>query len=387
VDWLIGQPDSAILELVNLPLLAETHVQAKSSPGFPYIKYGKTNAHILASETYKGIIYSAVAQRVRRILTYSKTHDFDTMKPEEFVELGLVDPIKIFIKSEPHKLSKLQEGKLRIISNVSLVDQLIERMLCSNQNQLEISEWRNCPSKPGMGLHDEGMQELYHGFLARQSQERIAETDVSAWDWSVPGWLLQLEGDLRQQLYGAPQHCALTVLLKFRASVIARKVFITSDGDLFSQIKPGIQASGSYLTSSSNSRMRVSLGYLIGADWVEAMGDDDVESEVPNARQLYSELGFSVKDYKRCPTGIFEFCSTRFDGSWKGVPVQWARTLYRYLSHSPAARAANPAYRVQLLDDLRHHPEQQEIVERADIVVAAMSKRLENGDGLEEHPC
>nr|UHS71546.1 MAG: putative RNA-dependent RNA polymerase [Barnaviridae sp.] len=299
------------------------------------------------------------------------------MTPRELVQCGLVDPIKVFIKSEPHKVAKIEAGKLRIISNVSIVDQLVERVLCSRQNKLEISRWKTCPSKPGMGLHDEGLQELYDEVTAVQkSGMNLAETDISGWDWNVKDWLLALDAELRADLYHAPEGSALRHLLWFRGFAVARKVFCLSDGTLYEQQVPGIQASGSYNTSSSNSRMRIILAYIVGCAWAIAMGDDDVEEAVPNASEAYVRLGFSVKDYKILDkVGWFDFCSTSFMGSWRGRPSQWLRTVFRYLSHSPASFVSNPEFRAQLVSDMRHMPNQQEILFSCDSIVELESKR------------
>lgn len=347
-----------------------------SAPGVPYMLLAKTNAALFSDEVLRGMIFSAVVTRLRRILSV----EWRGMTPLDLVKSGLVDPVKVFIKNEPHKLAKLEAGKFRLISNVSIVDQLLERVLCSKQNHAEISAWDSIPSKPGMGLHDAGLAELYSEVVSRQAVCPVAETDISGWDWSVQDWSLEMDGRLRSRLYHCERGCALDELLAFRSYAVARKVFCLSDGTLLAQVRPGVQASGSYNTSSSNSRMRVALGYLVGADWVIAMGDDDVEDAVDGAREAYAELGYRVKDYVRCPPGGFEFCSTKFAGSWMGWPTSWPRTVYRYLAHSPSSLSSNPEFRVQLADDLRHHPRKEEILEGCDTVVAQVSKRL-NRDG------
>ena len=337
------------------------------------MKLARTNKELFASASYRGLIFSLVIQRLIRILSYSPA-ELLAMTALEMVRLGLVDPIKVFIKNEPHKLAKIKAGKLRIISNVSIVDQLIERILCSKQNKLEIMNWQVIPSKPGMGLHDEGLQELYSEVMSAQQRMTLAETDVSGWDWSVPEWLLKFDMRCRIKLSHAPENSAFARLLQFRGHAISNKVFALSDGSLYAQTVPGIQASGSYNTSSSNSRMRVSLGFAIGCSWIIAMGDDDVEEEIEGAQQKYLDLGFEVKDFKRVPKGEFEFCSTRFPGSWRGFSTQSLRTIYRFLSHSPASHAQNPEFRSQLVNDFRHHPDKQEIFRKCDMVVDYMSK-------------
>lgn len=39
------------------------------------------------------------------------------------------DPLKIFIKQEPHKDKKIAEGRLRLIMSVSLIDSMVDRIL------------------------------------------------------------------------------------------------------------------------------------------------------------------------------------------------------------------------------------------------------------------
>jgi len=302
--------------------------------------------------------------------------DISKLSSVELVKLGLQDPVKVFIKNEPHKIQKIKDGKLRIISNVSIVDQLIERALCSKQNSKEIEKWASIPSKPGMGLHDIGLRILFACVTVAQGVfGQLVETDISGWDWCVQSWLLEMDMDCRAALYGAPSGSALEHLLWFRGYAVARKVFSLSDGTLLAQTIPGIQASGSYNTSSTNSRMRVMLAWLIGVRWIIAMGDDGVESFLRGAVASYEEYGFHVKDYKPLSAfGVFEFCSTRFEGTWAGYPTQWLRTVYRYLSRSPASHAHSPEYRAQLVDEMRNHPSQQEILSGCDSVVVPESK-------------
>lgn len=367
--------DEDMISAMDLPGIVAREVQPHSSPGVPYVKLARKNSELFASECHRGLVFSAVAQRVRLILRHSR-QELSAMTAGDLVRAGLVDPIKVFIKSEPHKIAKIESGKLRIISNVSIVDQLVERVLCSYQNKREISRWKDCPSKPGMGLHDQGLQELYAEVCqAYDTLGELAETDISGWDWSVKDWLLSLDAEIRSELYHAAPDCALSHLLWFRGYAVARKVFCLSDGTLFEQKLPGIQASGSYNTSSTNSRMRIILAYLIGCQWAIAMGDDDVEDFVPGAVERYRELGFTVKDYKILRRrGWFDFCSTSFQGSWAGYPSQWLRTVYRYLSHSAASHVVNPQYRAQLVDDLRNHPDQQQILAGCDSIVELESK-------------
>lgn len=345
-----------------------------SSPGVPYVLLGRNNRDILSGPG-RTIVRQAVLDRFRLLLTTPLEH-IASLTAEQLVQGSFCDPVKVFIKNEPHKISKLRAGRYRIISNVSLVDSLLERILFRKQNQLEIARWRTCPSKPGMGLHDEGLKELYSLFVQSQARFPLAESDVSGWDWNVKGWMMEDDMLMRAALAGARPGSPYHHMLMARYYTVSLKVFVLSDGSLLAQRVRGIQASGSYNTSAGNSRMRVALAYVAGVQWVIAMGDDDVESydETGEVERNYRRLGIPLKDYKLCEPGMFEFCSTVFRGSWKGAPANAARTLYRYLSHSLASRTSNPEFRAQLAFDLRHHERQQELLALVDSITELESK-------------
>lgn len=296
----------------------------KSSPGLPWAHLGETKG--VLRQRYAHMIADAVLQRLERLQSMDLSIEWD---PRALIDHGLCDPIRLFVKNEPHSKEKANEKRWRLISSVSIVDELIERFLCSPQNEKEIDNWQDCPSKPGIGLSlDDQAQELFDSVLPHLST--AAEADVSGWDWSVKWWMFEMEIEARIRLCGASPASAFARLLKARIYCLARSVFSSSDGHLFMQTVPGVMKSGSYLTSSSNSRMRVMAAYLIGADWAIAMGDDSLETSTPNAIERYAALGIKVKMFRECQ-GSFEFCSHRFvDGV--AVPINWAKGLYRLLS-------------------------------------------------------
>lgn len=366
--------DGDLSAALNLDYLFDNEVVPTSSPGVPYVLLGKDNRTILSGPG-RDFIRTVLLTRFRLLLQTPLSY-LASLTAEQLVEGGFCDPVKVFVKNEPHKVQKLRDGRYRIISNVSLVDSLLERVLFRKQNQLEIARWQTCPSKPGMGLHDEGLQALYDLFVDAQARFPLAESDVSGWDWNVKGWMMEDDMLMRASLAGARRGSPFYHMLMARYHCVSLKVFVLSDGSMVAQRVRGIQASGSYNTSAGNSRMRVHLAYVVGVGWVVAMGDDDVEEfdESGVVVANYRRLGIPLKDYKLCGQGSFEFCSTRFEGSWQGVPVNVARTIYRYLSHSPASRTANPEFRAQLANDLRHHPRQQEYLALVDSITELESK-------------
>jgi hypothetical protein len=279
--------------------------------------------------------------------------DFDCtqdLSPVQLVQQGLCDAVKLFVKDEPHKYSKIEEGRLRLIFSVSAIDNVVARLLCSLQNETEINDWENIPHKPGMGLNDSGLSTLTRNVEEGSLLGPISEADVKGWDWSVQLWELNSDCDRRIDLCGA-RGTVYERILRAHYYCISRKVMVLSNGVMFQQLRPGLMPSGWYNTSGTNSFMRCLDHYMVVEmynritsswpwpkriiqAWVIAMGDDTVERFVPGAKGLYKELGKTVDMYKEVKSSNFEFCSTRFfDGV--GCPVNIDKQLVKILSSNP----------------------------------------------------
>lgn len=258
------------------------------------------------------------------------------MSPLELITKGLADPVRLFVKNEPHPTRKLVQERYRLISSISLVDQLVERMLFGPQNELEIRTWASIPSKPGMGLSkwDQAGQ-IWTDLCVKHRGHPAAEADISGFDWSVQDWELWADLAMRQKLGGFEiPHCAASTA---RFYCFMNAVFQLSNGTLIQQELPGLMKSGSYCTSSTNSRIRCLMAELIGSPWCIAMGDDSVEGYVQDAKELYSVLGHECKDYTPCATTTsgalreVNFCSHLL-AEKKFYLTTWPKTLFRFLS-------------------------------------------------------
>jgi len=269
------------------------------------------------------------------------------------VACNACDPVRIFVKNEPHSQEKVQAGRLRLISSVSAVDQIVERMLFGNQNRSEIDSWESNPSMPGMGLHDEGLEAVRK--LVKARSEPLAEADVQGFDWSVQGWEFELEAKVRTKLAGCAPTSEFGRLTAARIACLSLSVMILSDGTAYAQRIRGVMKSGSYLTSATNSRIRWWLALLVGAAWAITMGDDCVESFVEDAPNLYLQLGHRLKAYRAC-VGGYEFCSTWFPEQGMPQPRNWVKMLYRLLCSVPRNTDEELALRCAYVHELRHSP-------------------------------
>lgn len=344
----------------------ERDLTKDSSPGYPWNLIATQNQEVMA--TNGSMIWGEVERRMEiQLRIYD---DIFKMSPSELVKNGICDPVKLFIKNEPHSQKKIQSGMLRLISSVSLADQLLTRVICMRQNKMEIANWETCPSKPGMGLHDEGirkieacMQEILDG------GDRIMATDVSSWDWTVQYWELRCDALRRIKLAGLDENHPMAKLLLVHAYVVAHSVYVDSDGNMFEQLQEGGQLSGDYNTGSTNSGCRVIASQAarykaqpeIYKEIVESrklktnsQGDDTFEKEVPGVPEVLEEIGHIVKqvDYHDEIDGV-EFCSNDFIGGGRAAPSDYSKTLFRFLSHAPDDKEY-ASYAAQLRFTFRH---------------------------------
>nr|AEI55852.1 P1-P2 fusion protein [Brassica yellows virus] len=337
--------------------------------GVPYIAYGKpTHRGWVEDPKHLPVLAQLTFIRLQKMLEVN----FEDMGPEELIQNGLCDPIRLFVKGEPHKQAKLDEGRYRLIMSVSLVDQLVARVLFQNQNKREIALWRAIPSKPGFGLStDEQVLDFVKG-LARQVgtttsevvtnwKDYLTPTDCSGFDWSVADWMLQDDMIVRNRLT-IDLNPVTERLRSCWLRCISNSVLCLSDGTLLAQTHPGVQKSGSYNTSSSNSRIRVMAAFHTGAAWAMAMGDDALESN-PADLAAYKRLGFKVE-----VSGQLEFCSHIFRAPDLALPVNEDKMIYKLIyGYNPGSGNAEVvanylAACFSVLNELRHDPASVELL-------------------------
>ncbi|AZI70939.1 ORF2 [Ullucus polerovirus 1] len=342
---------------------AVSGLQLDAGVGVPLIAHGiSTHRGWIEDHTLLPALVQMTFDRIQKL---SEVNWID-MTPRELVEHGLCDPIRLFVKGEPHKQSKLDEGRYRLIMSVSLIDQLVARVLFQQQNKTEIALWRAIPSKPGFGLSTDSQVEDFMTCLSEvvgvppervcaEWRNLLVPTDCSGFDWSVAHWMLEDDMEVRNRL--TTNNNELTRRLRSGwLHCLSNSVLCLSDGTLLAQQKPGVQKSGSYNTSSTNSRIRVMAAYHCGASWAMAMGDDALEA--PDSRlSEYKNLGFKVE-----VSGQLEFCSHIFEKPDLATPVNINKMLYK-LIHGYRPGCGNIevvnnylAAVISVMQELRHDP-------------------------------
>jgi len=332
VDW-----------LKNFDTLYDKAVDAviKTSSSGCSVQLGQTKGAALkatgSGPTTKMIVY----QRLVLLMStpYEELKGYSAL---ELVQKGFVDPIRIFLKPEPHKVSKryntetgteLPRKRWRIISSCSLVDELVDRILYTWQNKCEIRNWHKTPSMPGVGFSDDNSaDQFYYKVLFPQADKDLNLLDFRGWDWGLKQDILDADADVRSNRCGSLDQG----MFRKRALTLGFSVFVLDDGSMYEQCIRGIMKSGWFNTSPTNSRGRVLISLLHAAQaavsrgddptpyleafFVIAMGDDSVEEKHKGGwndfiNQLIKWGLRPDPDFQGDLTDInhVEFCSHTFD--------------------------------------------------------------------------
>nr|WKV33963.1 MAG: RNA-dependent RNA polymerase [Riboviria sp.] len=237
----------------------------------------------------------------------------------EYMIEGMVtnDPIKVFIKQEPHKISKLKDGRLRLISAVSIIDTMVDRMLFQRLFKAVVAAPMETPIAIGWTPLGSGA-----AFLKSRFPEATFDTDKKHWDWTFPLWLLEDCYSSLMQVMDAPGWWNRVAALRF-ISLYVKARFSFPDGTQVAQRSPGIQKSGCYLTLLLNSmgqwllheHAQIKLGVKVP---YVCFGDDGTQRSTEfDGRfvDFYESLGFSVeaavhKDIEFC--GFHIYSGSRF---------------------------------------------------------------------------
>jgi len=326
-------------------------LKADASPGIPYILRSRDNAGLI--EKYKDEVKTFVKDRITLRLN---TAHYRHLTPVQLVEAGLVDPVRLFIKDELHKTSKLKEGRLRLIMSVSVVDKLIEMVLIRRIKETEVNNWHSIPSVPGLGFTDE--MSVYF-FDQVHGMERPVSSDVSGWDWSCQQWLHDDAGEftIRQCLNATEEW---KHLIRMDAYLAGHSLYSTSDGDLLVLDVPGNINSGRFQTSRGNSLCRNIVRMHVSDDFSRpnqsrSMGDDCIEDYVSDAVNKYKQLGIDIKVYDEIENE-FEFCSRIFT-KFGSYPANPEKLLGNILMTQPKTMEELLTWISAFESEMKNHPE------------------------------
>jgi len=333
----------------------------EASPGSPYSKLATRNDLLLTS---LGSRFNAIVlDRIERFLALPLDY-LDSVDKRSLLDLDLFDPVRVFVKNEPHKVEKLLQGRVRLIMSVSLVDKMIEKLLSRHLCKLEISNWREIPSKPGIGFTETDNLSVYED--VQNSGLPMSYADISGWDMNVKPWMIKDAADFAILLCDNPSPIWVH-LLKFKSILETKSIYQFSDGEMVTPLFDGIVNSGKLKTSRDNSFIRVRLADLVGSRKTIAAGDDTVENRIDDAFNKYRRLGVVLKDYQNV-TDSFEFCSHWYSANVT-YPLNHEKMVMNLLSDDSSDPflwlEKNSAFRAELSD---HHPMYHTIMRQLDSI-------------------
>lgn len=284
------------------------------------------------------------------------------MTPQELVSNGFRDLVSPFMKDEPHPPRKADVGAWRIVQCVSLVDQLVERVLYTRPVTSLKKLYPTSDAVVGIGFTDE-QTAVFHQEARSQLGETLKATDIAGWDRSLgEGWVHEAaESIIRSSTSDTP---AWSNAVRNHVYGLTHPAFIIPNGKNHLVVQrsiPGGMLSGSYMTTTFNTLARLDVAQAAGSLRAKAAGDDCLEvfPKGYDYVQAYAAIGFTIRESTTVDPTVFEFCSHEYrDSHPREVPlVSWLKTVHRYF----LLRNVTIEQYCAILHELRHNKELDEL--------------------------
>lgn len=367
-------------------------INRDSSPGLPMMQFAITNKDLI--DSHSDLLRQVVIERLRRLCDEVIDPVFLDYPSGQLIEKGWLDPCRVFIKNEPHKRKKLVENRYRLIWSISVIDQIIDRLIFSQFTDAEIAEHDYLFQKGGAGLStDEQQKHLFENMTEMLGNDFVTD-DMKNWDWSFKDWQYTLywikcmvnlgwdRDEIKNWLkacrgitgkYTSPltgqeywfRHMPFWPrVMWIRLRFMARVPISLSNGRIMSHGKPCIMKSGAFITLSANSFARSHLSMKIfGMDTENGtIGDDCAERAIDidgkmcheeHIEEMYAIYGFIATDIEHVTDPRkqgFEFCSHRLFPD-RAVPLNEAKIVFKHLNSTLRCKREQ---QLQLENDLRH---------------------------------
>jgi hypothetical protein len=286
------------------------------------------------------------------------------MSPAELVANGFRDVVSPFIKDEPHPPRKVATESWRIVQCVSMIDQLVERVLYSRPVLAIKRSYPTSSAVVGIGFTDDDT-ELFHAEARAALGPDLVPTDIKGWDRALGSRYVTESGE--SIIRSADRPCAAWEnAVRNHVYGLINPVFIVEHkGHHILLIRPveGGMLSGSYMTTTFNTLSRLDVSSTAGALKAKAAGDDALEvfPEEFDYKAAYESIGFEIRESANAQEGTFEFCSheytdptvSRPDAPRRSKLTSWLKVTLRYFLN---AKVSSEQYHA-VLHELRHNPE------------------------------
>lgn len=266
------------------------------------------------------------------------------------------DPIRVFVKPEPHKEAKLDEGRLRLISAVGLTDAMLDRIMYGWLSRRVLSTVGQTPILIGWSPLGGGSRLLTRLFVGKKTRG----LDKSAWDWSIrPEMILFLRDFIESLAVGAPDWW-LSWHRKRWEKLFREAVLEFGDGMQVRQTHWGVMKSGCFLTIILNSIAQLAYHVLACFTLVlnpfdyslVVIGDDETIEDFEQFAQyekVIRDLGALLKDSE--PSEVIQFAGFLFYDGVMGayaLPEYWRKHVFS-ITHAPEDKLVEMLRSYQLL--------------------------------------
>lgn len=262
------------LEFSHYRRVVCSNINWNSSPGFPYYYTCANNGQ------YFGVV-NGIPDETRLLevwpLVQARLRDRDC------------DPIRLFVKQEAHKMKKIEQKRWRLISSVSIIDQIIDQLLFADQNQAIVDTWFQTPLKVGWTP--------FLGGWRLVPKTNVVALDKTSWDWTVKLWMCEIDLMIRSALISGENKGLWQELAEYRyRALFIKPLFVTSGGLVIRSKIDGIMKSGCVNTITSNSIMQLILHYRVSYEMgqtpgrIWTLGDDTLQELQPNMKFYCSLL-------------------------------------------------------------------------------------------------
>lgn len=211
------------------------------------------------------------------------------------------DPIRCFIKREPHKRKKIEEGRYRLISAVSLVDTMTDRLMFGWLARAVLEGVGDTPCMVGWSPVGGGARVLSMYFAGLKTRS----LDMSGWDWTVPGWMLRALKEVLKILAVAHNPGWSEWVDKRWQALFRDAIFVFGNGMMVQQPGWGLMKSGCFLTIILNSLAQILLHEMavisLSLEHLNyvVLGDDKTIQafrRFAEYQEFIRGLGFKLKD-------------------------------------------------------------------------------------------
>lgn len=295
---------------------------------------------------HSDVVIDAVCDRLELLFSNEvfPTHPLDR------VVTGYTDFIIPFEKYEGHPSRKAQQGRWRIVSSLSLVDQLVERVFYTDFVEPVKEDYPSSGVCIGISFTDEGTDE----FARSIPVDNLYSTDVSGFDRSQDASYIRACVDRRLATLPSGMEKLRKAIRRHNECMMHPVFAVPTRGaaELYISTRPKCMLSGRYVTTFFNSDIRMDLAFLAQASYAKACGDDCLEVHADdNIVERYSELGYKLRQPQLMKAEQIEFCSHSYSrGPNHASLSSWPKALHKLVT-----RPVTPELVEAFLHEIRHN--------------------------------